>query len=100
TRASTSGRRDRPSAPTAACRQIRANRWPVPHNAMTMTARESMQVYVILAFIAAGFAFHFAFNDGLQTESSSPAAAAAPTVSKKLERARELQQTAVRLNKQ
>jgi hypothetical protein len=67
---------------------------------MTMTARDSMQVSVILAFIAAGFAFHFAFNDGLQTESSSPAAAATPAVSKKLERARELQAAAIRLNKQ
>jgi hypothetical protein len=66
---------------------------------MTMTARESMQIYVILAFIAAGFAFHFAFNDGLQTESSNPAAASASTISKKLQRARELQQAAVRLNK-
>jgi hypothetical protein len=67
---------------------------------MTMTARESMQVYVILAFVAAGFAFHFAFNDGLQTESSSPAAAAAPAITKKLQRARELQQAAFKLNQQ
>jgi hypothetical protein len=67
---------------------------------MPMTARESMQVSVILAFIAAGFAFHFAFNDGLKTESSSPAAASAPVISKKLERARVLQQAAIRLNQQ
>jgi hypothetical protein len=66
-----------------------------------MTAsRETTQVGVILAFIAAGFAFHFAFNDGLKTESSSPAAAASPTVSKKLEHARSLQQVAIRLNQQ
>jgi hypothetical protein len=67
---------------------------------MTMTLRDSMQVSVILLFIGAGFAFHFAFNDGLQTESSTPAAAAAPTISKKLERARALQKAAVRLNNQ
>jgi hypothetical protein len=64
-----------------------------------MTLRETQQVCVILLFIAAGFAFHFAFNDGLQTESSTPAAVAAPTISKKLERARSLQQAAVRLNR-
>jgi hypothetical protein len=67
---------------------------------LTVAARESIQVYVILAFIGAGFAFHFAFNDGLQTESSTPAAGAAPTISKKLERARSLQQTAIKLNQQ
>jgi hypothetical protein len=65
-----------------------------------VTARDSMQVSVILLFIAAGFIFHFAFNDGVQTESSTPATASAPTISKKLERARALQQAAVRLNQQ
>jgi hypothetical protein len=69
-------------------------------DSVQVTARETMQVSVILLFIAAGFAFHFAFNDGVETESSTPAAATAPTISKKLERARALQQAAVRLNQQ
>jgi hypothetical protein len=63
-----------------------------------MTGRESMQVSLILLFIAVGFGVHFVFNDGVQTESSTPPAQPSGAISKKLERARSLQQAAVRLN--